>query len=144
MQAAQRHSTELCDVNQLGFPSEVTAQEIARKSSLGGAIELCAEAAGLEPKQIQAELRTDKAQWSRWTSGGEGITWEKFVALMDLCGNDAPLLWMVHARGYDIGSLRRRETETERENRLLRERIATLEHERDVERRLFRDLRAPA
>jgi len=134
----------LCDVNQLGFPSDVTAQEIARKPSLGGAIELCAEAAGLEPKQIQDKLKTDKAQWSRWTTGGEGITWEKFVALMDLCGNDAPLLWMLHARGYDVGSLRKRETETERKLRLAEERIATLEHEREVERRLFRDLRASA
>jgi plasmid maintenance system antidote protein VapI len=114
-------------VNQLGFPSIVTVQEIARKTTLGGAITLCAEAAGLEPKEIQAKLKTDKAQWSRWESGTEGIVWPKFAALMDLCGNDAPLLWMNCQRGYDLASIRRKETETER---LLRESQEALHDER--------------
>lgn len=101
-------------MNQLGFPSAVTPQEIARKTTLGGAITLCAEAAGLEPKEVQHKLKTDKAQWSRWASGDEGIIWPKLCGLMDLCGNDAPLLWMNCRRGYDLNSLRRKETETER------------------------------
>lgn len=113
-------------MNQLGFPSEVSALEISRESTLGGAIALCARAAGMEPKQLQAELKTDKAQWSRWESGAEGIVWPKFVALMDFCGNDAPLLWMNHARGFDLASLRKLESETQRENRLLREENAAL------------------
>lgn len=113
-------------MNQLGFPSEVTAIEIARETTLGGSIALCARAAGLEPKQVQAELKTDKAQWSRWESGAEGIVWPKFEALMDLCGNEAPLLWMAQARGFDLASMRKRESETQRENRLLREENAAL------------------
>jgi hypothetical protein len=108
-------------VNQLGLPSEVTPQEISRKTTLGGAISLCAEAAGFEPKEILDKLKLDKAQWSRWESGAEGIVWPMFVALMDVCGNDAPLLWMVNARGYDLNSLRRKETETERALRLANE-----------------------
>lgn len=131
-------------MNQLGFPSEVTAQEVARERTLGGAIGLCAKAAGLEPKQVQDDLKTDKAQFSRWTDDKEGIMWAKLSALMDLCGNDAPLLWMLHARGYDLNSLRKVETETERRLRLAEERIRELEREREVERRLFRDLRAAA
>ena len=105
-------------MNQLGFPSVVTIQEVAREQSLGGAIDLCAKAAGLVPKQVQDALKSDKAQYSRWVENKEGISWEKFSALMDLCGNDAPLLWMLHARGYDLSSIRRRETETERRLRL--------------------------
>jgi hypothetical protein len=119
-------------VNQLGFPSKVTAQEIARKTSLGGAIALCAEAAGLEPKQVQEKLKTDKAQWSRWESGAEGIVWPKFTALMDVCGNDAPLLWMNYARGYDLSSLRRLETELERQIRELKEANELLLHDKRV------------
>lgn len=88
---------------------------------MGGAITLCAKAAGYEPKELQAELKWDKAQWSRWESGQEGVVWHKFSALMDYCGNDAPLLWMLHDRGYDVHSLRKLESETEKENRLLRE-----------------------
>lgn len=108
-------------MHQIGFPSDVTASEISRETSLGGAIDLCAKVAGLEPKQVVADLKMDKAQWSRWTSGQEGVIWPKLQAVMDLCGNDAPLLWMMQARGYDLSSLRKLETDLERQNRLLRE-----------------------
>jgi hypothetical protein len=114
-------------VNQLAFPSDVTPQEIAREATLGGAISLCAKVAGFEPKQIQAELNTDKAQFSRWAADQEGIVWKKLTALMDMCGNDAPLLWMLHARGYDVTSLRRLESETEKALRVAEERAAKAE-----------------
>lgn len=126
---------------QVGIPVEVTPTEIIREHSLGGAIGLCAKAAGLEPKEVQSALKMDKAQWSRWESGQEGVVWPKLQAVMDHCGNDAPLLWMLHARGYDLSSLRKRETETERELRIAREEIEQLKAEREVERRLFRELR---
>lgn len=131
-------------MNQLGFPSDVTPQELAREHTLGGSIGLCAKAAGMEAKQIQAALKTDKAQWSRWESGAEGIVWPKFAALMDLCGNDAPLLWMIHQRGYDLSSLRRQESELQKKLRLAEERISELERDRDTERRLYRELRVAA
>ena len=111
---------------QLAIPVEVTPAQIAMEKSLGAAIELCAKAAGLEPKQVQDLIRADKAQWSRWASGAEGIVWAKFVALMDACGNDAPLLWMLHNRGYDLNSLRKRESETEKLLRQAREENAAL------------------
>lgn len=122
-------------MHQLGFPSDVTAQEIARERTLGAAIDLCRKAAGLEPKQVQDAIKSDKAQFSRWTDDKEGILWSKLCALMDACGNDAPLLWMLKERGYDLASLRRVETELERQNRLLREENTAL-------RRLF--TQAPA
>ncbi len=131
-------------MNQVAIPVDLSAQEVSREKSLGGSIALCAKAAGYEPKELQAALHWDKAQWSRWESGGEGVVWPKLTQLMDYCGNDAPLLWMLHDRGYDIASLRKRETETERALRVATERIAQLESEREVERRLFRDLRIAA
>jgi hypothetical protein len=120
-------------MTQLGIPSEVTPQEVAREKTFGGAIALCAKAAGLEPKQVMDSVRTsegkpvDKAAWSRWVNDNEGIEWPKLVQIMDRCGNDAPLLWAIHARGYDINSIRRRESETERELRLTKERLAAVE-----------------
>lgn len=113
-------------MNQIGFPSSVTAQEVARERTLGGAIALCAKAAGYEPKEVMDAIRVDgkpldKAQWSRWESGQEGVVWPKFAALMDFCGNDAPLLWMLQARGYDLHSLRKLETETEKALRVAKE-----------------------
>lgn len=109
-------------MSQLALPVKVVPEEVARKATLGASIELCAELGGYTlDKALQHDLAVDKAQFSRWTSGQEGITWPKFARLMDLCGNDAPVLWMLHQRGYDLNSLRRRETETERELRTERE-----------------------
>lgn len=124
-------------MNQLGFPSTVTIQEVQREKSLGGSIGLCIKAAGYEPKEAMDALRVDgkpvdKAQWSRWESGAEGILWPKVSALMDFCGNDAPLLWMLNARGYELTSLRRKETELERQLRQAQEHIAQLQHDKRV------------
>jgi hypothetical protein len=112
---------------QISLPVEVRPEEVMRKQSLGGAIELCAELGGFSlDKTLQQELNVDKAQFSRWQSGTEGVQWPKFTALMDRCGNDAPVLWMLHQRGYDLFSVRRRETALEAENRVLRERLAAV------------------
>ena len=107
---------------QISLPVEVRPEEVMRKQSLGGAIELCAELGGYAlDKTLQQALGVDKAQFSRWHSGTEGIQWDKFRTLMDKCGNDAPVLWMLHQRGYDLHSVRRRESELEAENRRLRD-----------------------
>lgn len=112
---------------QISLPVEVRPEEVMRKQSLGAAIELCAELGGYAlDKALQQDLAVDKAQFSRWLSGTEGVQWPKFVALMDRCGNDAPVLWMLHQRGYDLASVRRRETALEAENRRLREDIAAM------------------
>lgn len=114
-------------MNQLSLPVEVRPEEVMRKQSLGSAIELCAELGGFAlDKTLQQELEVDKAQFSRWLSGTEGVQWAKFAKLMDRCGNDVPVLWMLHQRGYDLHSVRRRESETERENRMLRDEVAAL------------------
>lgn len=114
-------------MSQLSIPVEIRPEEITRKQSLGASIELCAELAGFAlDKELQQTLGADKAQFSRWLSGQEGITWPKFEKLMDTCGNDAPVLWMFHKRGYDLNSVRKLESETEKQNRLLREENAAL------------------
>lgn len=115
-------------MNQVAIPVEVRPEEISRKKTLGHAIELCAEAAGYElDKSLQSELGVDKAQFSRWLSGTEGIIWPKLEKLMDTCGNDAPLFWMLHMRGYDLHSIRKLETETEKRARIAEERCKNLE-----------------
>ena len=111
--------------SQLAIPVSVSADQIARKKTLGAAIELCAEAAGFDlDKTLAIDLGVDKGQFSRWLSGQEGIHWSKLSRLMDACGNDAPLLWMLHQRGYEITSLHKRESETERALRVAQEELA--------------------
>lgn len=126
-----------------GIPVDVTVREIEREKSLGGAIALCAKAAGFElDKELQRELDVDKAQFSRWLSGQEGIVWPKLLKLMATCGNNAPVLWMLYQQGYDLNSLRMRETETERALRIANERIAELESEKKVTMGVIREMRA--
>lgn len=118
---------------QISLPTEVRADEVARQKSLGDAIALCANVGGYSfDKSLQMELGVDKAQFSRWQSGGEGIVWPKLEKLMDVCGNDAPLLWMLYARGWDLHSLRKRETETEKELREIRDQLARERVERQT------------
>lgn len=124
-------------MNQLSLPAPVRPDEVARKQSLGNAIELCAELAGFSlDKELQQTLGVDKAQFSRWLSGTEGVIWPKLEKLMDECGNDAPILWMLHQRGYDLHSIRRRESETEKR---LREEIESREKV-EAENKLLREL----
>ena len=133
--ASQRHAIFLggIAVTQPTLLSiEVPLTEIVRKPTLGRAIEYCAELAGysyekeLEKALNERGVKVDNTQLTRWKQGGEGIKWEKFAGLMDVCGNDAPLLWMNHARGWDVRAMRRRKSETERELRLAREEIVAL------------------
>ncbi len=114
-------------MNQVALPVDVRPEEVARERTLGGAIDLCAKLAGFTlDKELSQEMSVDKGQFARWLNGTEGIVWPKFQKLMDACGNDAPLLWMAHQRGYDLGTMRKRETELQRENRELREQVDAL------------------
>lgn len=112
---------------QMAIPVEVRPEEVARERTLGGAVALCAKAAGFDiDSELKKKLGVDAAQFSRWQSGQEGIVWPKFEKLMDVCGNDVPLLWMLHRRGYDIASLRKRESEIEKQLREANEQIVAL------------------
>lgn len=127
----------------MSLPNAVRPDEIARERTLGGAMELCAKIGGFAlDKELQIVLEVDKAQFSRWMSDSEGIAWKKLRRIMDVCGNHAPVLWMLHQLGYDLHSLRMRETETERELRQARERIAELEHEYEVTMRVLKEMKA--
>lgn len=117
-----------CDAmsSQLAIPVPLRPEEVTRKGSFGGAIALCLEAAEKDPKDLIVDLKLDKAQISRWTTDAEGILWQKLQKIQDYCGNKAPVLWLAHASGFDISSMRPLESETERQNRLLREENAAL------------------
>ena len=133
------------NTSQKSFPIEIRAEEIARKKTLGAALELCAELKGFSfDKNLQSALALDKAQLSRWSTGGEGIIWPKFVALMDHCENDAPLMWMNYQRGYDIASMRKRQTETERQLEETRAELRQVKHDYEMKMAGIREARAAA
>lgn len=110
---------------------------IAQPSMLA-AIKLCISLGGFEAdKQVYAELEIDPGHWSRIHRGEAHFPVDKLPALMDLCGNEAPLIWLTHSRGYDTASLRKRETETER---ALRQAHEALDAERTKNRVLIEAL----
>jgi len=124
---------------------------IAAQSSLTQALKLGQSLSGKDDKLFvgPAGIVSDSAQWSRIMKGGQHhFPQDKLNLFMDITGNEAPLLWLLHSRGYDLASLRQRETQMERDLREANERIVQLEAERDAERantvRLLRDLRAVA
>jgi plasmid maintenance system antidote protein VapI len=128
--------------SQIALPIEVRPEEVARKQTLGGALELCAELAGYAlDKTLASDLGVDKAQFSRWQSGGEGIVWPKFMQFMDFCGNDAPLMWMLHQRGYDLHSMRKKQTEIERKLAEAQETIRTMERDYQMKLQGIREAR---
>jgi hypothetical protein len=114
---------------------------VEQQKSLLGAIKLCISLGGFEAdKEVYKELGIDAGHWSRIHRGEAHFPVDKLTALMDLCQNEAPLLWLLNARGYALDSLRHRETELERQNRLLREQVELLKHDKRV---LSEALRGP-
>jgi hypothetical protein len=104
-------------------PRLVTAQP-----SMLGAIKLCISLGGFESeKVVYGDLGIDAGHWSRIHRGEAHFPVDKLTQLMDLCGNEAPLIWLTNARGYEATSLRKRESETER---ALREAHEALDAER--------------
>lgn len=86
------------------------------------AIKLCISLGGFESdQQVYSALGIDASHWTRILRGDAHFPVNKLTELMDLCGNEAPLIWLTHSRGYDAASLRKRETETERTLREVRE-----------------------
>jgi hypothetical protein len=114
-------------------PSLVIAQP-----TLLAAIKLCISLGGFEAdKQVYGALDIDASHWTRIHRGEAHFPVDKLPALMDLCGNEAPLIWLTHSRGYDPRSLRKLETETERALRIANE---ALEAERTKNRVLIEAL----
>ncbi len=103
-------------------PTQVDPGLVERQPSMLSAIKLCISLGGFaSEKQIYMALGIDAGHWSRILRGEAHFPVDKLCELMDLCANEAPLLWLLHARGYEASSLRRRESETERQLRAARD-----------------------
>jgi hypothetical protein len=128
------------DLRVAGDPVHIDLNEIQRQPSWSAALSLCANKSGLHDKIIAADVGVDNAVWSRFKTGQNAPSGEQLDKLMTRCGNEAPLFWLLLKRGYDPRSLRRIESDVERENRELKDRMSELERERQIERRTIREL----
>ena len=103
---------------------------IYKQPTLTKAIHLCQTLSGLDDAQFYGTggVVKDQAQWSRimGQAGCANFPQDKLNVFMDKAGNEAPLLWLLHSRGYDITVLRQRENKLELELRLAREQVDQL------------------
>jgi hypothetical protein len=99
---------------------------------------------GLQEKAIAIEVEIDPSTLAKVKQGSARPSEDHIDRMMDATGSEAWLYFWLLRRGYDPRSLRRFESDLERENRELREQLAQKEAEREVELRLFRQLRANA
>jgi hypothetical protein len=118
---------------ELQMPREMTpvdASLIAKQASMTKALQLCQTLSGKDDAQFYGDggIVKDQAQWSRIMGpSNHSFPHDKLNLFMDLAGNEAPLLWLLHSRGYELSSLHLRETETERELRITKQRLAAVE-----------------
>lgn len=97
---------------------------IAKQPSMTKALQLCQTLSGLDHKAFTGAggIVKDEAQWSRiMNSGQHNFPQDELNKFMDKAENEAPLLWLIYSRGYDISSLRKLESETEKALRIERE-----------------------
>lgn len=91
--------------------TNVPIELIAKQPNFLGAIALCVQLSGLEDKEVYLTLGVDAGHWSRIMKAEAHFPVNKLGDLMDLCGNEAPLLWLANHRGYGLVVL---ESESER------------------------------
>lgn len=122
------------DSSQFQIPMTPTAQAvdptlIAKQPSMSRALQLCQTLSGLDDAQFYGtnSIVKDQAQWSRVMGpSAHHFPHDKLNLFMDIAGNEVPMLWLLQSRGYELDSLRKTETETQRELRLVREENSAL------------------
>lgn len=113
---------------------DVLLDAIEKRKDLLGAINLCIELSSLEDKELHITLAIDAVQWSRIRNGDAHFPPNKLNDLMNLCGNDAPLIWLAKSRGKGLHEL---ESETQRQLRIEQERTTKLEEQNKLLRELL-------
>lgn len=119
-------------------PMPVPEADWSKLTTEARAIQYACEHSGMQDKSIAIESNIDGALLSRAKTGDARMSFDALQALMDCTGSEAPLYAMLLRRGYDPRSLRKLETETERQ---LREAHEALEAERAKNRVLTEVLR---
>jgi hypothetical protein len=114
--------TDIAEQLRLTLPKQlqdVDHASIIRQPSMTKAIVLCVDMAGfVNDKDLCRSIDIDPAVWARIKSGQAHFPHDRLIDLMDEAGNEVPLMWLLHKRGYDLHSLRKRESETEKALRI--------------------------
>ncbi len=101
---------------------EVPLELVTKQQTFSAAIALCIQVSGLEEKEVYLTLGIDAGHWTRIMKGEAHFPVNKLNDLMTICGNEAPLTWLAHSRGYGLVLLKSEaERRAEEAERLLHE-----------------------
>jgi hypothetical protein len=104
---------------------DVAVDLVMRQPSFSKAIALCVQLSGLAEKEVYMALEVDAGHWSRIMKGDGHFPVDKMNSLMEMCGNQAPLIWLAHSNGFGLVLLK---SELERQ---LEQMTMALQKERD-------------
>lgn len=99
----------------------IATEDILRRDTMTKAIIFSFDVAGLPDNTVCAELEIDAATYSKIKSGTRHFPPDKLIQAMELAGNDIPLRWLAHKRGFGLVRL---QSEIERENEDLKRQLA--------------------
>lgn len=109
---------------------DVPLELVLKQPSFAGAIALCVQLSGLDDKEIYLSLGIDAGHWTRIMKGDAHFPVNKLNDLMTMCGNEAPLQWFAHSRGYGLVMLKseaeRRAEEAEKRAKEAEDRVRFL------------------
>lgn len=121
-------------------PKAIPEGDFDKLTSEAAAVRYCIDNSRLQDKAVAIEIGTDAGTLSKAKTGQARLNEEALDRLADCTGYEAALFAHCIRRGFDPRSLRRFESDVERENRELRERLEALETERLIERRTILEL----
>lgn len=122
-------------------PVLIPAQVAAAQPTKIAAIKLCISSSGLSADEVCRSLRIDSGHWARMMSDKAYFPNNKEQALMDLCGNEIPLIWDIERRGYDFATLRKHNSDLEKRVVQLQAQLEQERHDRAVEREYAKHMR---
>ena len=85
---------------------DVPLELVLKQPSLSGAVALCVQLSGLDDKEIYLSLGIDAGHWTRIMKGDAHFPLNKLNDLCTMCGNESPLIWWAHSRGYGLVMLK--------------------------------------
>lgn len=102
-------------------PRKIDAARLSMCDSLLDAIHLCIHLSRLPHYVIAEKLGVDRGHWTRMMQAQAHFPTNKLTALMELCGNYAPMQWLASSTGFELfeDAKSKRKEELRRELELL-------------------------
>lgn len=100
-------------------------RSIRKRTTFLGAWNFAQDFAALDDKQCYDRLGIDSSHWTKIGNGtASPPADERFIRYFDVVQNEIPLIWLAEARGYDWTTIRKHQSDLEKENAHLRDELA--------------------